>query len=60
MNDLFEKIRNDAFNSSNIHFAPPIGRVEKSTMKKRFPDCPLVFLRVLLNEFGNKGHLLYF
>ena len=33
---LFEKIRDNAFNSSKIQFPPPIGRVEKSTMEKRF------------------------
>lgn len=45
LNVLFEMIRNDGFNSSKIPFAPPIGRVEKSTMEKRFPNCPQVFLQ---------------
>lgn len=46
----FEKIRIDFFNSSTICFTPPIGKVEKSTMEKRFPHCPLVFLQATLGE----------
>lgn len=47
---LFEKISSDFFNSSTIRFAPPIGRVENSTMEKRFPNCPLVFLQATSGE----------
>ena len=47
---LFVKISSDFFKSSTIRFAPPIGRVEKSTIEKRFPHCPLVFLQATPGE----------
>lgn len=47
---LFEKIKDGDSNSSKIQFAPPIGRVEKNTMEKRFPQCPPVFLQATPGE----------
>lgn len=47
---LFDKLKDGGFPSSHIQYGPPIGRVERSTMKKRYPQCPPVFLQATPGE----------